>query len=232
MITNWYARVCAPCWKNCPGIEVVAQVSDGLSALQWIENAEREAALPDVAILDISLGGMSGLEACARISQDFPEVHTMILSMHSSEEYVLRALRNGASAYLLKDSGFSELENAVRAVARGENYLSPAISRHIVEDYVRRSGAEEDPHALLTPRQREILTLIAQGNTTGQIATQLSISNKTVETHRTQLMSRLNISIFPAWCATLCAPVCSNHAEIFLFRAEFAEIFAEIRRGF
>ena len=183
--------------ENLSGIEVVAQVSDGLSALQWIENAEREAALPDVAILDISLGGMSGLEACARISQDFPEVHTMILSMHSSEEYVLRALRNGAGAYLLKDSGFNELEIAVRAVARGESYLSPVISRHIVEDYVRRIGAEEDPHALLTPRQREILTLIAQGKTTGQIATQLSISNKTVETHRTQLMSRLEIFDIP-----------------------------------
>lgn len=190
------AGICA-LLESLSDIEVVAQVSDGLSALQWIEKAAREQALPDVAILDISLGGMSGLEACARIAQDFPAVRTMILSMHSSEEYVLRALRNGAGAYLLKDSGFNELEIAVRAVAQGETYLSPAISRHVVEDYVRRIGAEEDPQVLLTPRQREILTLIAQGKTTGQIATELTISNKTVETHRSQLMARLDIFDIP-----------------------------------
>ena len=190
------AGICA-LLESLSDIEVVAQVSDGLSALQWIENAARENALPDVAILDISLGGMSGLETCALIAQDFPGVRTMILSMHSSEEYVLRALRNGAGAYLLKDSGFNELEIAVRAVAQGETYLSPAISRHVVEDYVRRIGAEEDPQALLTPRQREILTLIAQGKTTGQIATELTISNKTVETHRSQLMARLDIFDIP-----------------------------------
>ena len=190
------AGICA-LLESLDDIEVVAQVSDGLSALQWIENAERENTLPDVAILDISLGGMSGLEACARIAQDFPEVRTMILSMHSSEEYVLRALRNGAGAYLLKDSGFNELEIAVRTVAQGERYFSPPVLRHIVDDYVRRIGAEEDPNALLTPRQREILTLIAEGKTTGQIATQLSISTKTVETHRAQLMARLEIFDIP-----------------------------------
>ncbi len=187
--------------ESLPDVEVVAQVSDGLAALQWIERAMQhdngERSSLDVAILDISLGGMSGLETVARITQDFPEVRTMILSMHSSKEYVLRALRNGASAYLLKDSAFNELEIAVRAVAAGKNYLSPAISRHVVDDYVRRIGAEEDPHHLLTPRQREILTLIVQGKTTGQIATQLSISNKTVETHRTQLMARLEIFDIP-----------------------------------
>ncbi len=190
------AGICA-LLENIADVEVVAQVSDGVSALRWIEKAEQENALPDVAILDISLGGMSGLEVVAHITQDFPAVRTMILSMHSSEEYVMRALRNGAGAYLLKDSGFNELEIAVRAVARGETYLSPAPSRHLIDDYKRRSGAEEDPKALLTPRQREILTLIAQGETTGQIATHLSISSKTVESHRAQLMSRLEIHDIP-----------------------------------
>ena len=111
--------------------------------------------------------------------------------MHTGEEYVLQALRAGASGYLLKGATPVELEMAVTAVARGETYLSPAMSKHVVEDYVRRSGAEPAPS--LTPRQREVLQLVAEGRSTKEIAARLGLSVKTVETHRTQLMARLDI---------------------------------------
>jgi DNA-binding NarL/FixJ family response regulator len=117
----------------------------------------------------------------------------IILSAHSNEEYVWQALRAGAAGYLLKDAGTSELELAIRAVARGETYLSPAISKHVIADYVRRVGGEAGSLDLLTPRQREILQLIAEGKTTKEIAGLLHLSVKTVETHRMQLMDRLDI---------------------------------------
>ncbi len=116
-----------------------------------------------------------------------------MLSMHAHEEFVLQALRSGAAGYLLKDAGTAELELAIRAIARGEIYLSPAVSRHVVGEYVRRVGSAPIGLDQLTPRQREILRLIAQGHTTKEIAQQLAISVKTVETHRAQLMERLDI---------------------------------------
>jgi DNA-binding NarL/FixJ family response regulator len=117
----------------------------------------------------------------------------IILSMHSSEEYVLKALRAGAVGYLIKDAGSAELEVAVMAVAHGETYLSPAVSKHVVGEYVRRVSGEENPLDVLTPRQREILQLLAEGHTAQDIAQTLNISVKTVETHRAQLMERLDI---------------------------------------
>ena len=169
------------------GVEVVGQVADGATAIQAIEELQ-----PDLAILDITMQGMSGLDATAIITQKFPDVRVMILSMHASEEYVLQALRVGAAGYLLKDAGIDELEIALRSVAAGETYLSPSVSRHIAA-YVKRTGSENEPRETLTPRQREILQRIARGRTTQQIAAELFISAKTVETHRTQLQARLDI---------------------------------------
>ncbi len=185
--------------QSLPGVEVVAEASDGREALRLAE-----AHHPDIVFMDIAMSGMNGLEATTRIARDFADVRVIILSMHANEEYVLQALRAGASGYLLKDAGTAELEIAVTAVARGETYLSPAISKHVIDEYMRRvsggqTGARSDgnPFDRLTPRQREILQLIAEGHTMQDIARILSISLKTVETHRAQLMERLDIYDVP-----------------------------------
>lgn len=174
--------------QNIDGVEIVGEAVDGRHALAMIKTQE-----PDLVLMDISMAGLNGLEATARIAKEFPEVRVLILSAHANEEYVWQALRAGAAGYLLKDAGTAELELAIRAVARGESYLSPAVSKHVVADYVRRVGGEPRTLELLTPRQREILQLIAEGQTTKEIARTLHISVKTVETHRMQLMERLDI---------------------------------------
>lgn len=168
-------------------IEVVAEASDGADAL-----AAAERARPDVVLMDIAMKGMNGLEAAARLRERQPEAKIIILSMHTSEEYVLLALRAGAAAYLIKDSATSELELALKCVMRGETYLSPAISRQVVDGYVQRVGVgvNADP---LTPRQREVLKRVAEGRSTKEIAFDLNLSVKTVETHRAQIMDRLGI---------------------------------------
>ncbi len=181
--------------QNLTGIQVVAEASDGREALRLIKISQ-----PDVVLMDIAMAGLNGLEATARVTKEFPTVRVIILSMHSTEEYVAQALHAGAAGYLLKDAVAAELELAVMAVARGETYLSPAVSKHVIADYLRRagggeasSGSEPPPSAPLTPRQREILQLIAEGRSTKEIAAILHLSVKTVETHRTQLMARLDI---------------------------------------
>jgi DNA-binding NarL/FixJ family response regulator len=174
--------------QNLPGIEVVAEASDGREALNLIK-----AQRPDVVLMDITMPELNGLEATARIVKEVPGTRVIILSMHASEEYVLQALRAGAEGYLLKDADTAELELAVKAAARGEIYLSPAVSKHVIGNYVRRTGDETSSLGMLTPRQREILQLIAEGHSTKDIARTLAISVKTVETHRTQLMERLDI---------------------------------------
>ena len=173
--------------RDIEGIEVVGEAADGAEALA-IAGRER----PDAVLLDIAMKGMSGLETAARFRELHPGVKVLILSMHASEEYVLQALRAGVVAYLIKDSATAELELALRSVARGETYLSPAISRQVVEGYVQRvgAGAGEDP---LTPRQREVLKRVAEGRSTKEIAFDLGLSVKTVETHRAQIMERLGI---------------------------------------
>lgn len=174
--------------QSLESIEVVAEAEDGREALRLVETHQ-----PDVVLMDVAMPGMNGLEATARVLKDFPAVHVIILSMHANEEYVLQALRAGAVGYVLKDSGVSELELALKAVSRGETYLSPAVSKHVVADYVRRVGGESNSLGHLTPRQREILQLLAQGRSMKEIAQLLYISIKTVETHRAQLMERLDI---------------------------------------
>ena len=173
--------------RDIEGVEVVGEAADGAEALA-IAGRER----PDAVLLDIAMKGMSGLEAAARFRELHPGVRVLILSMHASEEYVLQALRSGAAAYLIKDSATAELELALRSVMRGETYLSPAISRQVVDGYVQRvgAGAAEDP---LTPRQREVLKRVAEGRSTKEIAYDLGLSVKTVETHRAQIMERLGI---------------------------------------
>jgi DNA-binding NarL/FixJ family response regulator len=170
------------------GIEVVGEANDGALALQLAETRR-----PDVVLLDVGLPGMSGLEVLGRLSKIDASIRTIMLSMHKAEEYVLQALRAGAAGYLLKDSAVPELEIAVRAVARGETYLSPAVSRRVVDDYVSRTGVNADSLATLTPRQREILQLVAQGRTSKEIAQSLGLSHRTVEVHRMQLMRRLHL---------------------------------------
>lgn len=174
--------------QGLEGVEVVAEAGDGREALAGVESHR-----PDVLLTDIAMPRMNGLELAARVARDFAATRVIILSMHSSEEYACRALQSGAAGYLLKDSGLAELELAVRAVARGETYLSPAVSKHVIADYLDRTGAARDRPGALTPRQREILRLIAEGQTTKGIARRLDISVKTVEAHRAQLMDRLDI---------------------------------------
>lgn len=173
--------------QSIANVQIVAEASDGHAALQLVA-----AHRPTIAMLDVAMKGMNGIEATARIVKEFPETRVIILSVHANEEYVRQALRAGARGYLLKDAAVAELELAVNAVARGETYLSPAVSKHLVNDFARRE-AGATPFEQLTPRQREILQLIAEGRTTKEIAQRLGISIKTVETHRAQLMERLDI---------------------------------------
>jgi DNA-binding NarL/FixJ family response regulator len=174
--------------QSLPGVQVVAEAGDGREALSLIETHQ-----PDVALLDIAMPGLNGLEVAAQVADNFPFVRVLILSMHATEEYVLRALRAGAAGYLLKDADTAELELAIKAVTNGETYLSPAVSKHVTE-YVRRIGeGEHSTLERLTPRQREVLQLVAEGHTTQEIARLMNLSVKTVETHRTQLMDRLDI---------------------------------------
>lgn len=176
-----------------PGVTVVGEVADGLEALAAIERLQ-----PDLVLLDITMPGLNGLDATARVAREHPGVKVLILSMHSHEEYVMRALRAGASGYLLKDAATSELQLAIEAIARGDTYLSPTISRTLLAAHLPHAAGAETPapHAL-TPRQREVLTLVAQGLSTKEIAFALKRSIKTVEAHRAEVMKRLDVHDVP-----------------------------------
>ena len=172
------------------GFEVVAEAADGREA------AERaEATRPDIVVLDIAMPNMSGIEAAQRIRALLPQAAIVILSMHSDESYVLRALKAGAKGYLLKDSAESDLIEAIKAVSEGKAFFSPEISKILVEDYVRdmRKRGAEDSYELLTSREREILHLLAEGKSNKDIATLLDLSLYTVETHRRNLQDKLNL---------------------------------------
>jgi DNA-binding NarL/FixJ family response regulator len=173
---------------NMAGVEVVAEAVDGHAALEAIRTHA-----PDLVLMDISMPNLNGLEATAQATREFPDTRIIVLSAHSSEEYVGQALRAGAAGYLLKDAPTVELELAIKSVAKGETYLSPAVSKHVISSYVRRVGGEAGSLELLTPRQRETLQLVAEGKSTKEIARILHVSVKTIETHRAQLMDRLDI---------------------------------------
>lgn len=170
-------------------VQVVGECDDGLQALAMIGEQR-----PDLLLADIAMRGLNGLETAAAVAERFPDVKVIILSMHRNEEYVVQALRAGCAGYLVKDAAASELDLALDAVRRGEMYLSPSISRQVIDGYLARGGAtgraDRDP---LTPRQRDVLKLIAESRSTKQIAAMLSLSVKTVETHRAKLMERLDI---------------------------------------
>lgn len=169
-------------------VEVVAEAADGLEALNLVE-----VHRPDIILMDIAMPGLSGLDVAARLQHERSEVKVIILTMHKDEAYVRRAILAGASGYLLKDSDTEELGLALRAVARGESYLSPAVSKHLVADYRRQAATETGLAGGLTQRQLEVLRQVAEGKTTKAIAQNLGLSIKTVESHRTLLMERLGI---------------------------------------
>ena len=174
--------------EKLDGCEVVADVGDGREALRLLEQLQ-----PDVVLMDVKMPGLNGLEATARITRDYPNVRVVILSMYTNEEYVIQALRAGAVGYLLKDAAIPELHLAVQAAVRGEMYLSPAISKRVLMDYIQLVGGGGGMLDALTGRQREVLQLIAEGHTIKEVAQILQISVKTAEAHRTQLMERLDI---------------------------------------
>jgi DNA-binding NarL/FixJ family response regulator len=174
--------------QNVQGVEVVAESEDGRGALELIRTHR-----PDVVLMDVAMRGLNGLEAARLIAKQFPTVRVIILSMFANEEYVASALRSGASGYLLKNSSPAELELALKTVARGETYLTAAVSRTVIEDYKSRLAERLTPLERLTPRQREVLQLIAEGSTTKDIARRLDLSVKTVDMHRAMLMKALDI---------------------------------------
>jgi DNA-binding NarL/FixJ family response regulator len=177
--------------QRIPDVIVVAEAGNGREALRLIAQHQ-----PDLALLDISMPELNGMEVAEQIGREYPATRVIMLSMHATSDYVLKAMRVGASGYLLKGARLAELEFAITAVARGETYLSPAAAKHVIGGYRdQASGASADGAApeRLTARQREILQLIAEGRTTKEIAQLLTLSAKTVEMHRAQLMERLDI---------------------------------------
>lgn len=178
--------------EGLPAVTVVAEADDG-NEVPRLLSLHR----PDLVVMDIAMKKSNGLDVTAQIRVASPLVHVVIVSMHASEEYVLRALRVGASAYLVKESATAELALALAAVMAGQIYLSPAVSRQVVDRYVRRMEHESAAVVALTARQRETLILIAQGHGTKEIAYRLQVSVKTVETHRAQLMAKLEIHNVP-----------------------------------
>jgi len=178
--------------ESITGVFVVAEAGDGREALDLIQQHR-----PDVALLDITMPGLNGLEVAARVRESCPRTRVIVLSMHAGETYVAQALRAGVAGYLLKDSAASDLQAALEAVGRGGSFLSPAISQQVVASYLRGEIPSADPLEGLSPRQREVLQLIAEGRSTKEIAADLSLSIKTVETHRAQIMERLGIRDVP-----------------------------------
>jgi two-component system response regulator NreC len=177
-----------------PHLQVVGEAADGRQAV-----ALSESANPDVVIMDIGMPNLNGIEATRQIVNHNPRTAIAILSMHSDESYVIRALKAGARAYLLKDSAEADLLAAVRALTEGKSFFSPAISKILVEDYMRQleSRGAEDTYELLTNREREILQLLAEGRTNKEVANMLNLSLYTVETHRTHILQKLNLHSVP-----------------------------------
>jgi DNA-binding NarL/FixJ family response regulator len=180
--------------EDLPDVKVVGECSDGRQALAMILEVR-----PDITLLDIGMPGLNGLDAAARIAAEAPGTKVVIVSMHSNERYVAQAMAAGVAGYVLKDAFVDELPVLLRSVMRGETYLSPAISKRVVDALRQRLAVngEEAAEGPLTPRQREILQLLAEGKNTKEIAHMLSLSAKTVETHRAQIMERLDIHDVP-----------------------------------
>ena len=180
--------------ESQPDFIVAGEAEDGRQAVAMAESLK-----PDVVVMDIGMPLLNGIEAARQIRAALPETQVVMLSMHSDEGYVLRALKAGAKAYLLKDSAEADLALAIRAAAEGKSFFSPAVGKVLLEDYMRklqRTG-KEDSYELLTPREREILQLVAEGKSSKDVANLLNLSVYTVETHRARLMQKLNLRGIP-----------------------------------
>jgi len=175
--------------ENEPGLSVVGEASDGVEAIEVIARLK-----PDVVLLDLTMPGMDGLAVLRRMAQEpAPRSHIVVLTMHADEAYVVEALKSGAEAYVLKESSASDLVYAVREVIAGRRYLSPPLSERAIDAYAGRVAASPPAHARLTARELEVLRLSARGMSLPQIATELSISPRTVETHRANFMRKLGL---------------------------------------
>ena len=177
-----------------PDIDVVGDAADGRQTLQLVKQL-----CPDVAVMDIAMPELNGIDATHHICRDCPSTQVIILSMYSTTEHVNRALSAGALGYVLKESAGIELINAVRAVHSGHHYLSQKLSDRLIDDYLHQREAADDPSLLerLTPREREVLQLVVEGKSSAEIATTLSLSVKTIETYRSRLLHKLDISDIP-----------------------------------
>lgn len=173
-----------------PEIEVVGEAENGREAVQ-----EAQQLLPDVVLMDITMPDLNGLEATRQIRKALPQVQVVVLTMHTTEEHVLQALWAGASGYVVKQAAVPELVLAIKAVHRGDNFLSPAVSRTVIAEYRRQAEAtmSRSPYDRLTDREREVLQLVAEGHSSREIAEKLCISVKTVEAHRSNLMQKLGL---------------------------------------
>lgn len=178
--------------ESITGVVVIGETGNGREALELIQEHR-----PDVALLDITMPGLNGLEVAARVRDVSPRTRVVVLSMHAGETYVAQALRAGVAGYLLKDSAASDLQAALAAVGRGKTFLSPTISEQVVAAFLRGEPPPASPLEGLSPRQREVLQLVAEGRSTKEIAADLALSVKTVETHRAQIMDRLGIHDVP-----------------------------------
>jgi DNA-binding NarL/FixJ family response regulator len=180
------------CLEAFGDISVVAEAGDGQEAVQLAVQLR-----PDVAVVDLTMPRLNGVEAIRQIRRDVPDTEVVVLSVHDSEAYVVQALRAGAAGYVLKRNAATELAAAIRAAHEGQAYLHPAVARRVIDDYLSRihasEGAVSEPHERLTPREREVLQLAAEGHSTRAIAGLLCLSTKTVEHHRASLMTKLGL---------------------------------------
>jgi DNA-binding NarL/FixJ family response regulator len=180
--------------EQSPDVAVVGEADDGRQAVALAQELK-----PCVVVMDVGMPNLNGIEASLQVRQALPETAVVMLSMHSDEGYILRALRAGATGYILKDSAEADLVAAVHAVAEGKSFFSPKVSRILLEDYMRklRKTGAEDSYDLLSAREREILQLVAEGKSSKEIANLLNLSVHTVETHRANIMQKLNLRGIP-----------------------------------
>lgn len=176
--------------RSEPEIEVAGEASDGFEAVEMAKKL-----LPDIVLMDIAMRNLNGLEATRKIKKLFPQIKVLVLTMYENEEWIFQVLKAGASGYLIKDSAMADLTSAIRAVSQGDSFLSPSISKKVIDEYIRKAetGEREALDDLLSDREREVLQLIAEGHSIPQIASLLCISKKTVEAHKTHIMEKLNI---------------------------------------
>jgi DNA-binding NarL/FixJ family response regulator len=177
-----------------PNLQVVGEASDGREAVEMAAQAK-----PDVAVIDVAMPHLNGVEAARQIAARSPQTAIAILSMHSDESYVIRSLKAGARAYLLKDSAEADLIAAIHAITQGKSFFSPAVRKILKEDYVHQLAemGAEDSYELLTNREREVLQLVAEGKSNKEVANLLNLSLYTVETHRTHILQKLNLHSVP-----------------------------------